>query len=491
MAELKELLEGLKYTSSRDLGAISIGAVKDNSRLVKPGDLFVAIEGALFNGHDFVNEAIKKGASAIVLSAKHKRSPGKVPCIFVPDTRKALALIACNFYQDPSSKIKVIGITGTNGKTTVSYLLENILTQAGRHVGRIGTIDYKVGCNVTEAVNTTPAPLLLQKLLKEMVDSFMDYAVMEVSSHSLMQHRTEGILFDAAVFTNITHEHMDYHRSFRQYLNAKKRLFSMLRPHSVAILNAEDRRFESVSRSVSSKKILSYGINRKRDVWVRDMKSGPNGSEFILDTEWGSIPVKTGLVGRFNILNILAASGAALVEGIDLESIKDGIESFNGVPGRLEPVEAPGGGFRVFIDYAHTDDALKNVLKALKVIKKKRLIVVFGCGGQRDRLKRPRMGRVASEFADYAVITSDNPRNEDPQLIAEEVRQGMARNFSDYEIILDRKQAIARALSLAKKGDLVLIAGKGHEKYQIINDKKIPFSDKETVLEVFNSAICA
>ena len=480
MKSLKELLKDLDYKSSCDLSGIRVQGIKCDSRLIDKGDIFVAIKGAVHDGHYFIDEAAGRGASAVVASANFRRADCKVRLAKVADTSKALAVLARNYYNDPSKRIKIIGITGTNGKTTVSYLIENILSAAGRKAGRIGTIDYRIGEKVIEAVNTTPSSLLLNQLLDEMVDRSLDYAVTEVSSHALAQYRIDEILFSTAVFTNISPEHLDYHKTFRQYLNAKIKLFSGLNPEAGAVLNADDPQFENFKRATSSKKTLKFGVRENADVKARDLKMDTEGCRFFVDTKSASFSISSNLIGRFNVSNILAAAGAAVMEGIDPDSIKKGVENLKQVPGRLQPIETKEN-FRVFIDYAHTDDALGEVLNTLNMIKKNRLIVVFGCGGQRDRLKRPRMGRVAAGLADYAIITSDNPRHEDPELIVEDIKRGIEEGRRNYEVILSRKDAIQKALYLAKDGDTLLIAGKGHEKHQIIGDKKIPFSDEEAV----------
>jgi len=451
--------------------------------MVNKGDLFVALKGNEFDGHNFIDDAVKKGAGAIVSSIGYECSRYAVPLIYVRDARKALAILAKNFYRDPSKKIKIIGITGTNGKTTISYLMENILLEAGKSVGRLGTINYKIGEKVTEAVNTTPSSLLLNKLLNEMVKRSLKYAVMEVSSHSLDQHRTDKVQFDIAVFSNITREHLDYHRSFQKYLSAKTKLFSSLSPDSGAVLNAEDPHFESFKDASSSKRIMSFKIGQGADIKASDLKMDMNGIEFAIEGPKDKVFIKSQLIGRYNVSNILAATATAIMEGIDLKTIKKGIEGTKQIPGRLQLVKNKTG-FKIFIDYAHTDDALKKVLNTLATVKKKNLIVVFGCGGQRDAAKRPRMGRVASNKADFVIITTDNPRDENPKLIAEEIRKGLKKNYKNYEIILDRKKAIKKAISIATDGDIVLIAGKGHEAYQIVGDKKIPFNDEEVVKDI-------
>ncbi len=460
-----------------------ISGISTDSRTIKRNEVFVAIKGSEYSGDNFINEAIRKGAGTIISSSKAAPPLQNISFITVPDTKKALAKIAAGFYKNPSTRIKTVGITGTNGKTTVSYLVESIFNAASKKAGRIGTINYKIEKTIIEPPNTTPSSLILQKLLRKMVDRSLDYAVMEVSSHSLAQHRTDGVKFDFAVFTNITSEHLDYHKNFRNYLDAKKALFRNLGKTSWAILNADDPNFNSVKKAVSAKNIITYGIKNKAHCSARNLRMSIDATRLTLYHKGIAIELDTSLLGRFNVYNILAAASTAIAAGIKPDAIKKGIEGLKMVPGRLEKLDT-GRDYSVIIDYAHTDDALKNVLESLRAISKGKIITLFGCGGDRDRLKRPRMGQVASLFSDFCFITSDNPRNEDPARIANEIARGIKKGFRDFEIMLDRKKAIKKALGMARANDIVLIAGKGHETYQVVGNKKIPFSDKETVKEI-------
>lgn len=474
------------------LAQIKFEGITDDSRKVKGGDLFFAIEGARFDGSKFIDEAIKKGAAAVVtgkntpLGCKNFTPQGcRKVIIRVDNPRAALAEAACDFYNNPSTKLKVIGITGTKGKTTVSYLLASILKRAGFETGVIGTITHNWKDKVIESKNTTPGAIELQRLLNEMVSDSVKYCAMEISSHALEQDRVFGINFKNAIFTNIASEHLDYHRTFENYLEAKTKLFANLKSDSLAILNLDDGNFEKVKK-ITPAKILTYGIKKRADVWADEISISLEKTEFLIRTKNCSFRVISPLIGIFNVYNTLAAISAALNEGVSADIIKEVISDFEGVEGRLELItsEATASLFKVFVDYAHTDDALKNVLETLRDMTKKRLITVFGCGGDRDRFKRPRMGNVASKFSDYVIITSDNPRSENPLAIAKEIEKGIDKDFKSYKILLDRFEAIKEAINIAEEGDIVLIAGKGHEKYQIIKDKISPFNDKEVVKEI-------
>ena len=455
-----------------EISNIKFSGITDDSRTVKKGDIFFAVKGTRCNGIEFRDEAIKKGAA------------GVIEC-----SRKDLARFASDFYGAPSKKVKVIGITGTNGKTTISYLLEHIFRTAGYKSGVIGTIAHKWGSNVIEAKNTTPGAIELQRILCEMAKDGVKYCAMEVSSHSLDQDRVLGIDFKAAVFTNLTGEHLDYHKTLENYLQAKAKLFSALKPARTAILNLDDENAKRIAKATSAK-ILTYGINSKADICADEIKFGLEGSEFVIRIKKGKegnirrdkslFKVTSPLVGNYNVYNILAAAAVALNERIKPDIIRRAVLEFRGAEGRLEAVPADRG-IKIFVDYAHTDNALENVLTALKPLAKKRIITVFGCGGDRDKFKRPRMGKVASRLSDYVVITSDNPRSEEPSLIAREIERGIEKGFRSYEVILDRFEAIRSAIAKAQAGDIILIAGKGHEKYQIVGDKILPFSDKEAV----------
>ncbi len=480
--KLKDLLKGLDY--KREGESIDISNIVVDSRLVQRGDLFVAISGTEGDGHGFIEEALRRGAAAVLL--EKDIDTGDITKIKVDDTRKASAQLAKNLYRDPSKDIKVIGITGTNGKTTVSYLLESILRAAGLRVGVIGTIRYKIGDEVMEAGNTTPSPLILQGLIREMVDRSLDYCIMEVSSHALDQERTVHIGFDIALFTNATREHLDYHKTFTDYLDSKIKLFRGLDRDKVAILNRDDPNFNRVRQNTSSKKLVSFGVTDGADICAGDIKLSMEGSSLVVRTRDNAIPIKSSLIGMHNIYNIVAACSCAVMEGIDPDAIKKGIENMRLIPGRLQLIEAPCN-IKLFVDYAHTDDALQKVLLALQGFKRNRIITLFGCGGNRDREKRPRMGAVAARFSDYVIITSDNPRYEDPHQIANEVVKGIDQSFKNFKVIIDRRDAIREVLREAQDNDTVLLAGKGHEKYQIVKQKKIPFDDVKVAKELLRT----
>jgi UDP-N-acetylmuramoyl-L-alanyl-D-glutamate--2,6-diaminopimelate ligase len=479
MMRLKSILNGLKYTTPDQIGELEVKNVVSDSRLVEERDLFVAIKGTSRDGHRYIKEALDRGAAAVILE-RDVDVDGAIK-IRVKDARKASALAAANLRGNPSRDIKVIGVTGTNGKTTVTYILENILRRAGFKVGVVGTVRYKIGDEIIESDNTTPSPIMLQDMLRRMADNSLDYCVMEVSSHALDQHRTGGVGFRAAIFTNATQEHLDYHKNFKNYLNSKTALFKNLPRESVAIINRDDPSFSKVKRSASAGRSISFGLNSKADLYGDNIKVDINGSTFDMHAEGGSVSVRSPLIGIYNISNMLAAASCALAEGVDIGTVKEGLENIDGIPGRLQVQDA--GGIKVFIDYAHTDDALEKVLKAISGLKRRRLITVFGCGGNRDKKKRPKMGAIAAKFSDYVVITSDNPRYEDPVDIMNDITRGIPANIKDYSVIEERREAIIKALSHARDGDIVLIAGKGHEKYQIIKDEKLPFSDLEVVKE--------
>ncbi|MCM8795882.1 MAG: UDP-N-acetylmuramoyl-L-alanyl-D-glutamate--2,6-diaminopimelate ligase [Candidatus Omnitrophica bacterium] len=475
---LKELIKKLKISLEDDF---EVAGITCNSKEVRPNFVFVAVKGTKEDGHKFIKEAINNGARAVIVQSKDYRlkSRKRVPMIVVQNTRKVIAELASEFYGNPSRKLKVIGITGTNGKTTVSYLIEGILKEAGFNPAVIGTINYRFGDLVMAAKNTTPGPLELQSLLAKMLKKGVDYLVMEVSSHALDQERTRGIDFYAGIFTNLTHDHLDYHKTQDDYFQAKTKLFKGLKKKAMAIINHDDiygRRIEALT----SAQLITYGIENASDIMAYNINLNMTHTEFCLKAKEKELILITKLIGRYNVYNILAAIAFTLNEGISLEKIKIALEKFSFVPGRLERIDTKKGYF-VFVDYAHTEDALKNVLITLRELARGRVIVVFGCGGERDKTKRPKMGKVVSELADYAIITSDNPRSEDPRQIISQIQKGMRNN--NYSIVIDRRQAIKRSLALAKTGDIVLIAGKGHENYQVLKDTRLPFDDRKVVRE--------
>jgi UDP-N-acetylmuramoyl-L-alanyl-D-glutamate--2,6-diaminopimelate ligase len=461
-----------------------VSGVSSDSRSVSHNFVFVAVNGASINGNDFIHQAIAKGARAIITEEPLPKflSPD-VSFIRVKDARIALARLSAEFWSHPCDKIKVVGITGTNGKTTVSYLIEAILKQARRHPAVIGTINYRFGGKVILAKNTTPGPVEIQSMLANMLKSGVDYALMEVSSHALDQNRVAGIDFHSAIFTNLTQDHLDYHRTKANYFKAKAKLFKNIRPHSPAILNSDDRYSRALKR-ITAAKVITYGISHPADLRAEKIKFNYDCTEFRLSKGKQKLSLKTHLIGRHNLYNVLAAIAWAIEEGISLSAIKSGLEEPCVVPGRLEKVSAKEK-FLVFVDYAHTEDGLKNVIGALRGLCSGKIIVVFGCGGERDRTKRPKMGKTVTEMSDYAIITNDNPRSEEPQSIINDIIKGIKNN--NYCVIFDRKEAISKSFSLAGPGDIVLIAGKGHEGYQVIKDKMIAFDDREVARECLRS----
>lgn len=479
---LRDVLRGLDYRIFGGNADLSVMSVTDDSRSVEDGCLFVAVKGSAKDGRLFIKDAVKFGARAIVSNEDYTATDG-VARVIVGDPKKALAVIASNFYDNPSKYIKIIGITGTNGKTTITYLLESILKCAGIDSAVIGTVSHRLKGSVLPSKNTTPGILEIQSLLSRMRgDGSSACAVMEISSHALDQGRVEGVKFDAGVFTNVTSDHLDYHKTRPEYFKAKAKLFGHLKEAGVAILNSDDAAVASLA-SVINGKIITYGTNEGSDIKGGEIALSLDGSKFTVATPNGYIRIGTSLIGSHNVSNCLAAVAAAQAIGISNSAIICGIKNMISVPGRLEPINE-GQPFKVFVDYAHTEDALGNILPVLRSNASGKIITVFGCGGDRDRSKRPLMGIVACRFSDKVIITSDNPRSEDPVKIIEDIESGIREGFSNYEVISDRKEAITGALERARSGDIVVIAGKGHEDYQIIKDHVLHFDDREVVREI-------
>ncbi len=459
----------------------SAKGVTSDSRDVKEGVVFVAHRGPFQDGHEYIKDAVIKKASAIILEDRAflARAKTRIPYILVKDSKKALGQLADAFFGYPYRRIKCVGITGTNGKTTVSYLVRGILNSAGKKCGVIGTIGYRVKEANISLQNTTPGVIELHRLMKKMVDAGNRYAAMEVSSHALDQERIAGIIFKAAIFTNLTQDHLDYHKTMQEYFYAKKRLFKeYVDEGSSLIINADDDFGKRLLKSLRGKKI-SYGFGPGAKVRVESYGLGREGSYLSVNTPKGALEITTKLIGKHNLYNILAAVAFGITEGISFKNIIKGIEGVSYIPGRLERIDSRKG-FSVFVDYAHTDDALKNVLESLRmIIHNGRIITVFGCGGDRDKGKRPKMGRVASDLSDHCIITSDNPRSEEPLEIISEIVGGVVKK--NFEVEPDRLLAITRAIEMAEKNDCVLVAGKGHEAYQVIKNKVLPFDDKRVV----------
>jgi UDP-N-acetylmuramoyl-L-alanyl-D-glutamate--2,6-diaminopimelate ligase len=462
-----------------DTGALFVTGLAWDSRAVEPGNVFIALKGLRADGNLFATQAVSRGAVAIV-SEEPPPANFDVPWVTVPDARLALALLAITFYGNPSAEMRVVGITGTNGKTTTAYLLASIFEAAGIHCGIVGTVAHKVGDELREATRTTPEAPEIQGLLRDMVAAGCRGCAMEVSSHGLSLRRVDGITFAAAVFTNLTRDHLDFHLDMDAYFQAKRRLFEMLPREAPGVINLDDPRGAGLVELVT--RPVSYAVNRPADVTTGPLSFSLEGMIFDVRTPRGPVRVRSSLVGRPNVYNILAAVAAATALDVPIEAVEKGIQSLKGVPGRFQLVSTAKDEVTVVVDYAHTDDALRNLLETARPLATGRLITLFGCAGDRDRTKRPLMGAVAGRLSDVVVITSDNPRTEDPNRIVEEVRRGLTadlRRDSAPQVLslVDRREAIARAVELARPGDLVIIAGKGHEKYQVIGDRVIAFDD--------------
>ncbi|MEZ5319388.1 MAG: UDP-N-acetylmuramoyl-L-alanyl-D-glutamate--2,6-diaminopimelate ligase [Vicinamibacterales bacterium] len=467
--------------------ATPVTGVVHDSRAAAPGSVFVAIRGARADGAGFATDAVRRGAIAIV--AETPIDAGDTPWLPTTDARLALAELADAFYGHPSRELTVVGCTGTNGKTTTTYLLASVLDAAGLPCGRIGTVSFRVGPGAPDerdASHTTPEASEVQRLLREMVDRGCRACAMEVSSHALVLHRVANLRFAAAIFTNLTRDHLDFHGDMQQYFAAKRRLFEMLPAGAPAIVNVDDPYGRELAGMVP--RVVTYALDRPADVRARELHSSLEGLAFEVDTPQGRLAIRSPLVGRPNASNILSVVATAVARDQPLPAIEAGIARLERVPGRFQLVSGSTDDVRVVIDYAHTDDALKNLLETARPLAEGRLVTVFGCGGDRDRTKRPLMGAVAARLSDYVVLTSDNPRSENPQRIIDEIIRGLAppaepgappRAQTAYLVQPDRRKAIDAAILRARPGDLVIIAGKGHEKYQVTGDRTLPFDDVE------------
>jgi UDP-N-acetylmuramoyl-L-alanyl-D-glutamate--2,6-diaminopimelate ligase len=457
-----------------------------DSRQVKPGAIFFALRGVNADGARFAPQAIAGGAIAVVAETAAPAGVA-VPWVQVPNARAAMAEAAAAFYRNPSAELALVGITGTNGKTTTSYVLASIFEAAGVKCGRIGTIGYQVGGREIDAARTTPEAPELQRMLRDMVTDGCGACVMEVSSHALALRRADSLRFAAGVFTNLTRDHLDFHGDMESYFVAKRRLFEILPEGAVGVINVDDRRGPDLV--AAARRPVTYAIDAAADVRPGPLSFSLDGLSFEVRTPRGTFHVKSALVGRPNAYNILAASAAAMALDLPFSAIEKGIARLEHVPGRFQVVSSAADDVRVIVDYAHTDDALKNLLETARPLAPGRVVTVFGCGGDRDRTKRPLMGAVAARLSDLVIVTSDNPRSEEPARIIEEIQRGIVRpadrigakgtKGTPSIAIVDRREAIERAIREARPGDLVLIAGKGHEKYQVIGDKTLPFDDVE------------
>jgi len=491
--QLKELAGRIAASRIVGDGGVEFGGIQTDSRKVRPGDLFVCIPGFTQDGHDYAAEAAGRGAVALV--AERETGAG-LPFLLVKDSRRAMGLIASHFYGYPSRQLKLIGVTGTNGKTTVTFLIDRILSDRGHRTGLLGTIHTKIAGEISAAERTTQEALDLQRVLRVMADRGVEYCTMEVSSHALELGRVNGCRFRIALFTNLTRDHLDFHGTMERYRDAKGLFFSRLGndygpdpgEDRFAVLNADDPVSEYYAR-LTAAQIVTYGIEKSADVRASEIRTTLSGTAFRLESFAGTAEIRMKLVGRFNVYNALAAAAAALAEGIPLEAVSGSLEAADPVEGRMETVNA-GQDFLVLVDYAHTPDGLENALRSISEFAEGNVITVFGCGGDRDKTKRPIMGRIAAEYSDLVIVTSDNPRSEDPEAIIRDIERGLLEaGFPKdrYRIMPDRREAIRAAVREAGRGDVVLIAGKGHETYQILRDRTIAFDDRTEAAEAIRS----
>jgi len=487
--QLKKILQILPIINVQGSSDLEIKSITHDSREVTAGSLFIAVKGVKTDGHTYISDAACRGAVAVMVNEDFYLSKSDyvenfiqeagLTFVVVKDSRPLLFPLGKAFYQDPASHLKLIGVVGTNGKTTSTFLLKSIMETAGMKTGLIGTIHSVIGEKVLSSTNTTPGPLELQALLAQMVEEKTEYTVMEVSSHAIDQGRTTGLNFIGGIFTNITQDHLDYHHTFAEYLQVKTSFFQNLSKEAKAIINLDDPHSANIA-SATKARILTYGLSAQAEIRAENIEKNMDNTCFTLVTPDGAIDLRLNLIGEFNIYNALSAAGFGYYLGLDLQLIKHGLEKMNFVPGRFQSL--PGDyGFKVIIDYAHTPDGLVNLLRTARELTKNRLITVFGCGGERDRGKRGLMGKISAQFSHFTLITNDNPRSEDPCSIVKEIEKGFLENggVDKYKIILDRKDAIKEAVSMATPGDMVVIAGKGHEDYQVFADRTVHFDDRE------------
>jgi UDP-N-acetylmuramoyl-L-alanyl-D-glutamate--2,6-diaminopimelate ligase len=476
--KLIELLKGIEVLRTEGSLDISISGIHYDSRQVTPGSLFFCIEGYNVDGHDYAAMAVEKGAVAVLLR-KDIQLPEGITKVFVSDTRKCMGFFSSNFYGNPTENLILFGITGTNGKTTTTYMIKSILEQAGKKTGLIGTITNLIGERMIPAEHTTPESPDLQKLLHEMVEEKVDAAVMEVSSHSLELSRVAGCKFQVGIFTNLTQDHLDFHGTLENYRNAKAKLFEQSK---LAIINVDDESGRIILGDLECPS-FTYGIYKPADIFARDIEIMAEGVSFNLHILGGKISINLQIPGIFSVYNALAAASACYAAGVSLKDIQLGLEAIRGVSGRFELLDT-NTDYSVIIDYAHTPDGLKNILTTARDLTDGRLVTLFGCGGDRDSAKRPLMGEVCGEYSDFCIVTSDNPRNEEPMDIIKDILPGLNKTDCPYEVIVDRREAIRYALDNARPGDVIILAGKGHETYQLLKGQTLPFDEKQIVAEI-------
>lgn len=473
---LSELLKDVNVKEMGGAGSMKISGVACDSRKVQPGSLFVCITGYETDGHKYAKSAVQNGAVAVV--AEHSLPTVGVPCIVVDNTRKAMSQIAAAFYGYPFKKFKLIGITGTNGKTTTTYLIKAILEHLGKKVGLIGTNQNMIGDLVIPTSRTTPDSLELMELFNNIAENGADYVVMEVSSHALALDRVTACRFDVGAFTNITQDHLDFHKTMEEYLKAKSILFDI---SNRGVINIDDSSSGYLLDNAKCDDVITYGIKNDCLLKASNISLEQSGIEFDLSYGAETERVKLGIPGEFTVYNAMTAVGCCLACGFELKDITEGLRGAGGVKGRIEVVDTPGTDYTVIIDYAHTPDGLLNVINAIRGFAKGRIVTVFGCGGDRDSSKRPIMGKIAGELSDFCVVTSDNPRTEDPEKIIGQVVEGVKQTDCEYEVITNRFSAIEYALDHAQKNDIILLAGKGHETYQVLGHDTICFDEREIV----------
>lgn len=484
--KLIKLLENTKiirYSGNLDA---EIEGIAYDSRKVSKNFLFICIRGSFSDGHDFIDKAVENGAVAVIVDKAVERAD--VAVIQVENSRAAMPIIGANFYEHPTDELKLIGVTGTNGKTTTTYFIRSIMQHAEKEAGLIGTISVDVGSKKVESSRTTPESVDLQRIFRDMLSNGAEYGIMEVSSHSLEFGRVDQCRFQIGIFTNLTQDHLDFHGNFENYRRAKEKLF--YKTTKANIINIDDEHGRIICSRIKEQDtpLLTFGIDREANIMAKDIEINDEGIRFTLMTPEYEAIIRSSIPGKFSVYNSLAAASVAYVEGIGKEFICRGIEAAGFVPGRSEvlPLDKP---YKIIIDYAHAPDGLENILKSIRHYAKGRIITVFGCGGDRDKTKRPIMGEIAGRLSDYAIITSDNPRSEDPNMIIDQIEEGMKTTNCDYICIENRKDAIRHAMMMAEASDIILLAGKGHEAYQVLKDKVIDFDEREIVKELLKEGI--
>jgi UDP-N-acetylmuramoyl-L-alanyl-D-glutamate--2,6-diaminopimelate ligase len=484
--KLQKLVKEIEIISSKGNLDVEINGIAYDSRKVKKGNLFICVSGYTQDGHDYISDALQKGAAAFIVEKDVDVKGAAV--VKVQSSRAAMPLLASTFYNNPTHRLRLVGITGTNGKTTTTYLIKSIIEANKQRIGMLGTISTQIGDKIVVSSRTTPESLDLQSLFREMADSDIDYAVMEVSSHSLELGRVEGCNFRIGVFTNLTQDHLDFHKTIENYRNAKKKLFYKTKVANIINIDDEHGRIIADEVGKLEVKLITYGIDNKADIMAKNIDITAKGVSFTLVTPEYETELIIKIPGKFSVYNALAAATVAYVEGIGRDEIREGLNNVDNVPGRSEIVNT-NTPYTVIVDYAHSPDGLQNILASVKEYAKGRVITLFGCGGDRDKEKRPIMGEIAGRMSDYCIITSDNPRSEEPMDIIRQAEAGIKPTGCDYICIENRRDAIKFGLKMARPDDIVLLAGKGHETYQVLKDRTIPFDERDIVEELLREEI--